>query len=336
VNSLLGTLRRAGDDWANSHFSNWGIVLNIRNVLSSSIVSFCSLLLLTSSATAQTPCTPVVYAFRHAEDESTAVPPYACFPGSSVHCTTKLKPTGTEHANLYVEMITSFEGIKNYCPVATVYSVNPVLPTGGGGTNNPFYTARPLANTVMNADPIITIGGMNLDEFLTKVLPPTLLDELKNKMTSGSAAVFWTSDGLHDLGKAIVPGFEGIPVKNKAEGVPPRNAAYVFEYDAENGVFDPPSVPPSNSTQYVQCFNFASFRAAGSVSSTKYYCGKALPAGSISGSIGDASLYKLHGRICDTLCTSVSDTCPSPLKTVTESPANYYGYCESPPAGSPP
>src|SRR5260370_38511152 len=92
-------------------------------------------------------------------------------------------------------------------------------------------------------------------------------------MKLGSAAVFWTSDGLNDLGKAIVPDFEGIPVKNKAEGVPPRNAAYVFEYDAENGVFVPPKVPPTNSAQYVQCFNFASFRAAADVRSTKYFCG---------------------------------------------------------------
>ena len=248
---------------------------------------------------------------------------HACFPGSTVQCTTKLKPTGTEHANLYVEMTTSFEALKNYCPVATVYSVNPVLPTGGGGTNNPFYTARPLANTVMNADPIITIGGMKLDELLTQVTPSILLGELVNKMKlGGSAAVFWTSDGLHDLGNAIVTD-SGIPVKNKDLGVPPRNAVYVFEYDVESGFR-----LPTNSPQYVQCFNWATFRAVGDLSSTKYYCGKAKEAGSISDSIGDTNLYKLHGRICDT-CTTSSATCPSPLSTVTES-TNYYGYCESP------
>ena len=289
------------------------------------------MLLLTSSASAQTPCTPVVYAFRHAEDESTAVPPYACFPGSSVQCTTKLKPTGTEHANLYVEMITRFEALKNYCPVATVYSVNPVLPTppNSGGTNNPFYTARPLANTVMNADPIITINDLNLDEFLKQVTPSILLVELKNKMTSGSAAVFWTSDGLNALGNAIVPGFEDIPVKNKDLGVPPRNAVYVFEYDGVNFVA-PNSTTYPKSTQYVQCFNFASFRAEGDASHDKYFCGEPKPAGSISEKIGDAHLYKLHGRICDT-CTTLSATCPSPLKTVTKS-TGYYGYCESPPS----
>jgi hypothetical protein len=288
--------------------------------------SFSSLLLFSSNASAQTPCTPVVYAFRHAEDVSSdvTVPPYACFPGSSVKCSTKLKPTGTEHADLYVEMITSFENLQNYCPVTTVYSVNPVLPAGGGGTNNPFYTARPLANAVMNADPIITIGGMKLDEYLSEVTPLALRDELITRMKSGgSAAVFWTSDGLHDLGNAIVPDFEGIPVKNKADGVPPRNAAYVFVYDGQSG-FD----PPTNSTQYVQCFNWANFRAAGDVSSTKYFCGKAKAAGSIGDSIGDEHLYKLHGRICDT-CTTSSDTCPSPLMTVDS--ADYYGYCESPP-----
>jgi len=229
------------------------------------------------------------------------------------------------HANLYVEMITSFENLKNYCPVATVYSVNPVLPAGNGGTNNPFYTARPLANVVMNADPIITIDSMNLDEFLTKVTPQMLHDELVNRMTLGSAAVFWTSDGLHDLGLAIVPDFAGIPVKNKNAGIPPRNAVYVFEYDGDTGTFIAPMVtsPYANSTQYVQCFNFANFRSAGDASSTKYYCGKPAPAGSISDSMGDASLYKLQGRICDT----------SRLQAVTQN-MDYYGYCESPPTPS--
>jgi len=295
-----------------------------------SLLFFCaSLLSFVSSARAQ-PCTPVVYAFRHAEDVSGTAPQSDCFPGSAVKCSTALKPTGKEHANLYVEMITSFEHLKNYCPVATVYSVNPVLPNGSGGTNNPFYTGRPLANTVMNADPIITIDGNKLDEFLTQVTPQNLRTELVDQMTLGSVAVFWTSDGLHDLGNAIVEGFTGIPVKNKDAGVPPRNAVYVFEYDG-HGAFTPPTnvAPYLDSTQYVQCFNWATFRAVGDVSSTKYYCGKPKPAGSISDSIGDVNLYKLHGRICDT-CTSFSDTCPSPLKTVEST--DYYGYCESPPS----
>src|SRR5580658_7903370 len=308
-----------------------GVVLNTRNVLSASLVSFCSLLLFISSGSAQTACTPVVYAFRHAEDVSGAAPQSDCFPGSTVKCSTALKPTGTEHANLYVEMITSFEHLKNYCPVATVYSVNPVLPTGGGGTNNPFYTARPLANAVMNDDPIITIDGKNLDEFLTQVTPENLRAELVNSMTSGSTAVFWTSDGLHDLGNAIVEGFQGIPVKNKATGVPPRNAAYVFEYNGLGGFSSPMTNSPyEGSTQFVQCFNWAPFRAVGDVSSTKYFCGKAMAAGSISDLIGDSNLYKLHGRICDT-CTIASATCPSPLNAVTQS-MDYYGYCESPPS----
>ena len=69
----------------------------------------------------------------------------------------------------------------------------------------------------MNADPIITIGGMKLDELLTQVTPQMLRTELVNRMKLGSAAVFWTSDGLHNLGKAIVQDFEGIPVKNKTK-----------------------------------------------------------------------------------------------------------------------
>jgi len=203
-------------------------IVTRKYTLTYSVVSFCSLLLFASSVSAQTPCTPVVYAFRHAEDASGTPPESDCFPGSTVKCFTALKATGKAHANLYVEMITSFEHLKNYCPVATVYSVDPVLPTGNGGTNNPFHTARPLANVVMNADPIITIDSKHLDEFLTNVTPEILRPELVKQMTSGSAAVFWTSDGLHDLGLAIVPDFEGIPAKNKEAGIPPRNAVYVF------------------------------------------------------------------------------------------------------------
>ncbi len=300
------------------------------------LLFFCgSLLSFTSSASAQTACTPVVYAFRHAEDVSTA-PESPCFPGSPVKCSTALKPTGKAHANLYVEMVTSFERLKNHCPVATVYSVDPVLPTGSGGTNNPFHTARPLANVVMNADPIITIGGKNLDEFLTNVTPEILRPELVKQMTFGSAAVFWTSQGLHDLGLAIVPDFDGIPAKNKEAGIPPRNAVYVFKFNAVAKTFIAPTVtsPFENSTQFVQCFNFANFRAVGNVSSTKYFCGKPAPAGSISELIGTEHLYKLQGRICDT-CTILSNTCPSPLKPVTEN-TDYYGFCESPPTSPTP
>ncbi len=42
--------------------------MNMRKVLSSSLVLLCSMFLVASSVCAQPACTPVVYAFRHAED----------------------------------------------------------------------------------------------------------------------------------------------------------------------------------------------------------------------------------------------------------------------------
>ena len=75
-----------------------------------------------------------------------------------------------EHAGLYTEMITNFEMTQDYCPVKYVYSVNPILAEWFGvGTTNPFETARPLANDVMNLDPLIKIGDDIIDEYLTVV-----------------------------------------------------------------------------------------------------------------------------------------------------------------------
>lgn len=123
---------------------------NTANTLLYVLAGFVSLSLFFSSPAAAA-CTPVVYAFRHTEDLNG--PP------------TKLTPVGMEHANLYIEMITAFELTTNYCPVKFVYSVNQVKPGGEAGTT--YFTARPLANIVMNLDPIIEIDNKRIDEFAT-------------------------------------------------------------------------------------------------------------------------------------------------------------------------
>src|SRR6516225_9076923 len=87
-----------------------GIEVNLKST--SVYYLLVGLLSLISSAQATTPsfdCTPVVYAFRHAEDSNNPVTPFPCLPGSRIDCTTVLKPVGMTHANLYVEMITSLE-----------------------------------------------------------------------------------------------------------------------------------------------------------------------------------------------------------------------------------
>jgi len=280
-----------------------------KKALSYSLLFFCgSLLSFISSANA---CTPVLYAFRHAEDLNG--PP------------TVLTPVGMAHANLYVEMITAFELSKNYCPVGSVYSVNPVKPGGEKGTTNPYFTARPLANVVMNLNPIIEVDNKPIDEFLetSNIGAIHFREVMIDKVAAGSSvAIFWTSQGLHNLGEAIAPGTDipgcsvPPPVRPECEDPkPPRNAAYIFEYNG-SGSFVAPGKPDQN----IQCFNWANFRAPGDMSSTKYYCGNASNPnlGPSDHPIEDKYLYKLHGRICDT----------SDLKPVTE--PGYYGYCESP------
>jgi hypothetical protein len=111
--------------------------VNITNTLPKVPAGLCCLFLFSQSAQSQTAppsCTPVLYAFRHAEDVNG--PP------------TALTPIGTEHANLYIEMITSLEVTQNYCPVATVYAVSPKKPDGSDGTTNPYFTARPLGSYI--------------------------------------------------------------------------------------------------------------------------------------------------------------------------------------------
>jgi hypothetical protein len=283
--------------------------------VSAALVGFASV----SSAYATTPsfdCTPVVYAFRHAED-GPPVAPSACLPDSKVKCTTALTSSGMMHANLYVEMVTNLEKTEDFCPVKYVVAVNPINPDGFGGTTNPFKTGKPLSNIVMNLDPTVEVGGDRIDQNLKVVAPATMKSLVIGMTKSGaSAAVFWTSEGLHALGLAL--GTDVIPAKTDTVS-PPRNAAYIFRY---NG--GPNLIPPAKAAEFVQCFNYAKGNKAADNFSNKFFCGDGTN-GNLS--VPEADFAKLHGRICNRTAADFKKT---------TSPVGYYGYCESPPTGSKP
>jgi hypothetical protein len=278
------------------------------------LIFFCgSLLSFISSASAQTPCTPVVYAFRHAEDLGR-----------------NLTELGQRHADLYIEMLGAggFGSAHNYCPVGYVYSTYNINPDGTLGTNNPLETAQPVAIAACTAlgsctgsEPRMrTALGKYLYEYLGAERAPKtckkcpasaegsdLRAELIADASGGwSSAIFWTSQGLNILGQAIVPGFTDIPgcstlpPKDSCKDLKaPRNAAYVFVFNGSD--FEPPDF----ITQYVQCFNVhINFVVSKSKlvgpEGTTYYCGNGEGRTGNLPEIGEANLTQLEGKICDT------------------------------------
>ena len=188
------------------------------------LLFFCGSLLSFISSAADA-CTPVVYAFRHAEDLSSDVYP------------TGLKPVGRQHADLYPAMVDAFGAAHGYCPVGFVYSVyniNPGPPPAPG-TNNPLQTAEPLAIAACgNLDktpgtPVAPCSGLGfqphtgllsgekLSEYLgleacaAEDAHSDIGSKLKGEMAYQAAyfdlssAVFWTSQGLHNLGLSDSP-----------------------------------------------------------------------------------------------------------------------------------
>jgi len=321
-----------------------------------SLLFFCgSLLSFISSARAQA-CTPVVYAFRHAEDYGT-----------------NLTLVGQRHANLYIEMLGSgpgrFGAAENYCPVGYVYSMYNMNPNGSAGTNNPLETAQPVAIAACTAlgsctgsEPRVALAvGKYLYEYLgAPGAPPTCKNcpvsatgpELQAELASNaffgfSSAIFWTSQGLNVLGQAIageavdIPGCSEPPkpgTKCPADkGIGPRNAVYVFEYNGS--AFN----PPVDATQYVQCFDvqIKAFCTPGlptpptlegpptiTGAETAYWCGNGvrgtgnLPATShLTSDCGQTleSTFKDLNLLQGKICdtSSLADRGP-----------NYYGYCQ--------
>jgi hypothetical protein len=259
-------------------------------------------------------CTPVVYAFRHAEDFDKRQPERPCLPGSPVQCTTALTPVGMAHANLYLQMISNLETEENFCGLAAVYAVNPILPNGNGGTTNPYLTGAPLSNELFELNPYIDVLDESIDQnrknFDQEALFAALVAIAK---ANGSVAFFWTSEGLHDLG--VFLGTQIIP--KKGGPTPPRNAAYIFRFDG-NSAF----LPPSKTDEFVQCFNYAKGGKAKNNFTNRFYCGKG-PNGNLD--VPDDDLDKLQGMIC---APAASDF------TKVTSPPDYYGYCQSQPTGA--
>jgi len=299
-------------------------------------------LALQGQAQAQPACTPVVYAFRHAEDSNALTYPNT------------LTKTGLRHADLYVSMIDNINAPlgTNYCAVTKVYSINLTKADGSGNTTNPFLTAKPLAIAKMaGADPLqkVSSGSTNLAllEYLgnspdpathtsSNPFVPSYTTDVANALRAtlvttaqagGSSAVFWTSQGLHVLGGAIINADSRIPQKvidgvafpaGTLIGTPPRNAAYIFPYNATTAGFD----DVTTFDQYVQCYNWTiSSPDSDTEFRTDFWCGKA-NYGDLGGNpkspslISDANLGCVHARICRT-------------DTLIKEGSAYYGYCPS-------
>lgn len=249
-------------------------------------------------------CTPVVYAFRHGEETKPPNPPGPI---------ASLVPTGMAHAALYPGMVAEFGATKGYCPVVKVYAtaiVDKLTPCGNAcaSTTNPYDTGTPLAKAIMNANPITSVGGNVLYEYLgngndapsspkyDKPAGQALRDELiATARTGKSSAIFWTSQGLHVLGGVIINATSQVPDKNaNPPSVPPRNAVYVFKAVDGNPITAFKDI--SSPTKYVQCYNHMERRTQPpqdgprfidpTIDPATYYCGYAEQA-NLGGTLGD-------------------------------------------------
>jgi hypothetical protein len=299
---------------------------------------------------AQAACTPVVYAFRHAEDSNSLAYPNT------------LTKTGLRHADLYVSMIDEINaGLgTSYCPVTKVYSINLTKADGKGNTTNPFLTAKPLAIDKTGGDPSQNVGSgsatYSLLEYLgnfpdpatntssnpfvpsytTKVASALRAALVATAQENASSAIFWTSQGLHVLAGAIINAESKVPQKpidddapaphtkfvvflpGTPSGTPPRNAVYVFPYDAGKAGFD----DVAKFNQHVQCYNWTiSSPDAEMGFRPDYWCGTS-NYGDLGGNpkspslLKDADLSCVHARICET-------------DTLSKKGSAYYGSCPS-------
>jgi len=331
------------------------------------LVVFGSLLLFTSAAPAQT-CTPVVYVFRHAEDTNPPNPPGPIF---------ALTPTGQAHAALYPTMVSDFEAApNNFCKVAKVYATTIADKVGDCGANcksatNAFCTARPLACAVITGDaskctsslaeptactnkpsnpPITRVGGFELYEYLgngnnapsnpdySTPVATALRDELLATARTGqSSAIFWTSQGMHVLGGAIIKAAMGsagsnVPAKN-GNAIPPRNSAYIFKAVGTGSDLKFSDTPLASrtimpSSFYVQCFNHVEASGQFPPPAPKFiepfYCGydtaqsnlggkppDSCNANAQCGTIPNSENQKIRGKICNTTAVLPDTSGPS-------------------------
>ena len=344
---------------------HWRIAMGNVRTVACALVLFGSLVVCASSVLGQLqPCLPVVYAFRHAEDTlpTNHDPLFA------------LTPTGEAHAALYVGMVLDFTFANHFCPVTKVYATTKEGKVGQCGsmctsTTNPFDTAAPLAKWVMSGrDPITTVvmptvnteecpkGVCQLYEFLGNgnTVP---LEAPKNYITDTamalrtallatanrgeSSAIFWTSDGLHVLGGAIINATSNVRQKIKGVFSPPRNAVYLFKAigSAPNitGFSDTPTAEfidtigtpserlphPVPSSVYVQCFNHVEvsdkfktpqFIPPNDSVTQYYYCGYGYQS-DLGGKPGDScDLHALCGSSIDIEDCELQKQCGSSIE----------------------
>ena len=330
---------------------NRGIAMSKFKSAGCALILFGFLVSFATPALAQT-CTPVVYAFRHAEDTNPA-------PGQF-----SLTPTGKAHAALYPSMVTAFQGAtpNNFCKVTKVYAATKAAKinckSNCASATNSFYTAKPTAcwvgsddlkkctcwlesknnaeadacQNAMTPDPA-TKATYELYEYLGNGNDPPKVPSyttpeatalrtelLATAKRNESSAIFWTSQGLHILGGAIINGTSIVPDKNGTpKVVPPRNAVYVFQFVPDGGHFND---TPVRADLYVQGYNRGEpsgkfktpqFIPANADGTQDYYAGyePSVLGGTLtdgSCAVGDpcgsniatADLHMVKGKICNT------------------------------------
>jgi hypothetical protein len=143
-------------------------------------------------------CTPTIYLFRHAEDQN------------------GLTSVGRTHANLYPMMINQLQITATACAVQRVFAM---WDRNGHGTENPYYTALPLAQAVggMSYVPEMYVTDMDNHKYYLceyPMDPPceqepgfdrnalsnsslySYLSAYFQKHTDASVAIFYTSQGM--------------------------------------------------------------------------------------------------------------------------------------------
>ena len=85
-----------------------------------------------------------------------------------------------------------------------------------------------------------------------------------------SSAIFWTSQGLHNLGNAIIDGNSRVPEKDGGN-IPGRNVVYIFTPKVTDN-----HITGFNDTSlnYFQCFNWTNYDGTVGRTRTNNWCGR--------------------------------------------------------------
>ena len=295
----------------------------------------------TASVQAEDDCIPVVYAFRHAEDfggadaknnEPSGGPFGFLSKTGAAHADLypEMIETLAEHkgycpvTRVYAASPTGDDGkakdyinyngaVNSFCtarPLAKSLSPQQtwtVPINNGNSSTNPLCTNAEtgvLEDSLTGSDPQMFINGVGLDQNLNgpddpgALLRAALLDTAER---NESSAIFWTSEGLHALGNAIIDGTSAVPVKNGGN-TPGRNAVYIFTPKVTDNLIIGFN---DTSLDYFQCFNWTNFGDMGlGRMRTNNWCGRS-DGTKLGGSMGDDKKCTLEGlENNDALCTN--------------------------------